>query len=332
MHLRTLALSERRPGSIHWNLAGQPEIEAMSRPTDSTNHIYPVAEKGFAPMPAVPYTLDGASVLHQMAKVNWEKWHALSPSDRFGVLEEAGQALAEIGADERSAIFSLLGHRGDLMLVHFRDSFDELNAIEMRLNALRLRDFLDISHSYLSVVELGLYASTSKMHAELSDKGLVPHSPEWNAAVEESLARQRTAMAPRLWPTVPPNRYCCFYPMDRFRGEEKNWYTVPLADRQRMMHEHGLIGRRYAGTVKQIISGSIGFDNWEWGVDLFADDPGVFKKLIYEMRFDEVSAVYGLFGDFFVGLRFASCQIAEFFAGKSPAWVAPPEASSTERP
>jgi chlorite dismutase len=91
--------------------------------------------------------------------------------------------------------------------------------------------------------------------------------------------------------------------MDRRRGEDKNWYQLPLSERQRQMAEHGAVGRRYAGTVKQVITGSIGFDDWEWGVDLFADDPLVFKKLIYEMRFDHVSAVYALFGTFYVGRR-----------------------------
>ena len=103
-------------------------------------------------------------------------------------------------------------------------------------------------------------------------------------------------MAPRLWPEIPRAKYACFYPMDRRRGESKNWYEESLADRQRMMEKHGAIGRRYAGEVRQIISGSIGLDDWEWGVDLFSEDPAVFKRLIYEMRFDEVSAVYALFG------------------------------------
>jgi chlorite dismutase len=98
--------------------------------------------------------------------------------------------------------------------------------------------------------------------------------------------------------------------MDRRRGESKNWYQESMAERQRMMSEHGAIGRRYAGEVRQIITGSIGFDDWEWGVDLFAEDPLVFKKLIYEMRFDEVSAVYALFGTFYVGLRVAADGLA----------------------
>jgi chlorite dismutase len=104
--------------------------------------------------------------------------------------------------------------------------------------------------------------------------------------------------------------------MDRRRGEHANWYSVPMDERQRMMHEHGLIGRRYADSVRQIITGSIGFDDWEWGVDLFAEDPIVFKKLIYEMRFDEVSAIYALFGQFFVGVRLPADNLTSWLNGK----------------
>jgi chlorite dismutase len=91
-----------------------------------------------------------------------------------------------------------------------------------------------------------------------------------------------------------------------------------MAERQRQMHEHGMIGRRYAGTVKQIISGSIGFDDWEWGVDLFADDPVIFKKLIYEMRFDEVSAVYAGFGSFYIGMRCHAADLPNLLNGQLP--------------
>ena len=197
----------------------------------------------------------------------------------------------------------MLGHKGDLLLLHFRRSFEELNAVELDLARLRLGDYLEPAHSYLSVIELGLYESTSKVYGGLAAKGVQPHSDEWKAEIEAVLERQRQAMAPRLWPEIPNAKYICFYPMDRRRGESVNWYREPMALRQRLMHEHGLVGRRYAGEVRQIISGSIGFDDWEWGVDLFAEDPLVFKKLIYEMRFDEVSALYALFGSFYIGLR-----------------------------
>ena len=224
----------------------------------------------------------------------------------------------ESRSNGQSALFSLLGHKGDLMLVHFRETFDELNQAELDLEHLRLSDFLETTTSYLSVIELGLYESTIKTYRSLAEKGVEPHSEQWNSAVLETIARQKEAMKPRLFPAMPPNRYICFYPMDRKRGEERNWYTLPMAERQRQMNEHGLVGRRYAGEVKQIITGSIGFDDWEWGVDLFADDPLVFKKLIYEMRFDEVSAVYALFGGFYVGLRCPANRLHQLLEGDLP--------------
>jgi len=255
-------------------------------------------------LPAVPLTLEGASVLHQMMRFRWTAWKALAPAQQDAAIEEAAAILGTMpGAMDQSAVFSLIGHKGDLMLLHFRKSFEELNQAEMALARLRLSEFLEPTTSYLSMVELGLYESTLKLYASLAERGIEPHSAEWNREIETQLARQRQAMAQRLWPAIPDRKYICFYPMDRRRGESVNWYQVPMAERQRMMHEHGMVGRRYAGDVQQIITGSIGFDDWEWGVDLFADDPLVFKKLIYEMRFDEVSAAYALFGTFYVGLR-----------------------------
>ena len=129
---------------------------------------------------------------------------------------------------------------------------------------------------------------------------------------------QRKRVASRLFLEAPPRRHVCFYPMNKRRGEAKNWYAVPVEERSRMMRDHGMIGRHYAGAVTQIISGSIGFDDWEWGVDLFADDPLVFKRLIYEMRFDEVSAVYALFGTFYVGVRCPVSGLGKLLSGELP--------------
>ncbi len=264
-------------------------------------------------MPPVPLTVEGASVLHQMMRLRRSAWRGLGDEARRRILDEAASALTamETPSDGRqSALFSLLGHKGDLMLVHFRRSFEELNRAEREIARLEFSDYLEPASSYLSVVELGLYESTSKVYSSLLEKGVAPHSPEWKQEIEATLERQRNAMASRLWPEIPSAKYLCFYPMDRRRGESRNWYQEPMADRKAMMEEHGLIGRRYAGEVRQIITGSIGFDDWEWGVDLFAEDPLVFKKLIYEMRFDEVSAVYALFGSFYVGLRVKAAEIA----------------------
>jgi len=275
-----------------------------------------------AELPVVPLTLEGSSVLHQMFRLRRTAWRALECCERERLIEEAVGLLSpmEKGSQEghpnQSAVYSQIGHKGDLMLVHFRDSLEDLHRTEIAIAGLELTSYLEPSHSYLSVVELGLYDSSAKTYAQLAEQGFEPYSPEWNAGVTEVIRRQAAAMAPRLYPQIPGSKYLCFYPMDRKRGEGKNWYQLPMAERQRLMHEHGMIGRRYAESVKQIITGSIGFDDWEWGVDLFADDPLVFKKLIYEMRFDEVSAVYALFGTFHVGLRIRIADLSALLAGE----------------
>ena len=273
-----------------------------------------------AEMPAVPLTIEGYSVLHQMMKVRWAAWRELRDNERRDITDEATSVLArmEQNSTGQSALYSLLGHKGDVMLVHFRESFDALNQAELDLARLRLNDCLETTTSYLSVIELGLYESTIKTYRALMERGVEPHSDEWRREIGDTLARQKEAMHSRLFPGMPANRYISFYPMDRRRGEDKNWYTLPIEERQRQMNEHGLVGRRYAGEVKQIISGSIGFDDWEWGVTLFADDPLVFKKLIYEMRFDEVSAVYALFGHFYVGVRCPANELGKLLSGELP--------------
>ena len=271
--------------------------------------------------PPVPLTLEGSFVLHQFFRFDWKAWRATTAAERERIASDAVAALKQLerdGSDApvRTALFSELGHKGDLILVHFRESLEALNQVELDLAQTELYGYLTPVHSYVSVVELGLYESSRKTYEAAGAKGFEAHSPEWNAEIAASLKRGAEAMAPRLFPAVPETKYLCFYPMDRKRGEQVNWYTVPFAERQRMMHEHGMIGRRYAGEVKQIISGSIGMDDWEWGVDLFADDAVVFKKLIYEMRFDEVSAVYALFGQFFIGVRLAVEKFPGWLDGK----------------
>ncbi|MDE3202468.1 MAG: heme-dependent peroxidase [Acidobacteriota bacterium] len=271
-------------------------------------------------IPAVPLTLEGSATLHQFFRFEWSKWRASTQGERTEILAEFSALLTKLETDAtgriQTALFSQLGHKGDLIFVHFRDTFEALNQVELELAQTKLYDFLDLRHSYVSVVELGLYESSRKTWDAAAAKGLEPHTPEWNADVEASMQRGAEAMKPRLFPSMPEAKYLCFYPMDRKRGENKNWYTVPFAERQRMMHLHGMIGRRYGDVVKQIITGSIGMDDWEWGVDLFANDPVVFKKLIYEMRFDEVSAEYALFGQFFLGVRLPLDKLTDWTSGK----------------
>ena len=271
-------------------------------------------------IPPHPLTLDGSSVLHQMFRFDWAAWRRIGASDRERALGEVAALLtplekgSEQGHPNQSAVFAQLGHKGDLLFVHHRDTIKELACIERDIARTEFGAYLRPQHSYLSIVELGLYESSSKLYAQLASEGIVPFSEPWEQRANETIARQSAAMSSRLFPAIPDTKYLCFYPMDKKRGEHVNWYATPMADRARMMQDHGLIGRRFAGTVKQIISGSIGLDDWEWGVDLYADDPGVFKQLIYEMRFDEASALYGLFGTFFVGVRLRVTDLGEWLA------------------
>lgn len=262
------------------------------------------------PLPPEPLTLDGAAILHQMMRVKWAAWKTLEPRMRRQAIAEAGALLEQMAAGP-SALFSLLGHKGDLMLVHFRPSFEALQEAERQWQRLALADFCEYAGSYLSVVELGLYEASVKLYRALAQEGIAPGSPQWLERLDAERARLREMLAARLSPAIPERRYLCFYPMDKRRGEQRNWYELPIAQRQELMHDHGLIGRKYAGQVTQIISGSIGLDDWEWGVDLFADDPLVFKRLIYEMRFDSASAAYAAFGAFYLGLRLRPGELAQ---------------------
>jgi len=275
-----------------------------------------------AEFPPVPLTVEGSYVLHQMFRFDWKGWRGIPLPERGRIAVEATRIFQELEHDAphraagQSALYSVLGHKGDLMMIHFRNSVSALNQVELSLAQSEFHTFLEASSSYLSVVELGLYESSMKTYTALHAEGLEPHTPAWNAAINDVLQRQRDAMVPRLRPAIPPAKYLCFYPMDRRRGEQVNWYTVPMAERQSMMHDHGMIGRRYGDRVRQIISGSIGLDDWEWGVDLFAEDPVVFKQLIYEMRFDEASALYAAFGPFYVGVRLPADKLEDWLTGK----------------
>ncbi len=283
---------------------------------------------GAKSVPPVPLTLEGWSILHQMFRIRWPEWNAVAPAPHQRAVDEAVTVLKamEQTADGRTGLVSLLGHKGDLMLIHFRDSMDALNEAELALAQLKLAPFLEPTTSYLSVVELGLYSASGQLYRSLQEKGVANDTPEWKEQVDAYLAQARMTMKDRLRPDIPPRRYVCFYPMDKKRGEARNWYDAPFAERQRMMADHGFIGRRYAGRVIQVISGSIGFDDWEWGVDLFADDPVVFKKLIYEMRFDEASALYGLFGPFYLGLQFRAEALGALLEGRTPGFGTDPAA------
>ena len=277
--------------------------------------------------PNVPESLDGWAILHRMFRLNRRGWDALGAEQQRAIEREAVDLFAGLARDPDTdlGLAQLLGHKGDLMLTHYARSFDALGEMQARVDKLALRDYLEPLESYVSILELGLYEFTAKIHAELRDRGLKPHSEAWNAAFDAMLAEQahEPRNAARLFARIPQRRYACFYPMNKKRDGADNWYATPYDERAKMMLEHGKIGRSFHGHVTQVISGSIGFDDWEWGVDLYADDPLVFKKLVYAMRFDEASARFGEFGRFWTGMQFSVAQLGVFLAGAaSPALLA----------
>ena len=266
--------------------------------------------------PFVPETLEGWSVLHLMYRVRWDRMRQLSSADRERLAAEAATALAVPDAGS-TAMVQMLGHKADLMFICFRRGFDALGQAQLALSQAGLHDFLEPTTSYVSVVELGMYEMTAKVHEQLGAKH-TPGSDAFEQAFDAEMESQRQRVMSRLFLDMPKARYVCFYPMNKRRGETQNWYSETFERRAAMMREHGMIGRTYAGKVTQVISGSIGFDDWEWGVDLFADDPLVFKKLIYEMRFDEASAKFAEFGPFYTGLQFAPAKLGAYLSGTLP--------------
>jgi hydrogen peroxide-dependent heme synthase len=269
--------------------------------------------------PQVPETLEGWSILHHMFHVQWDEVRRLTPDSRKNLAQEViDRFFSERDDSSHTALVHLLGHKADLMIIYFRKDFEELSRTQLAFQQTELHKFLRMSTSYVSIVELGLYEMTAKIHHQLAARSLKPESEEFERAFEEELEDQRKRLAGRLFLQIPKRRYVCFYPMNKRRGEAKNWYMESYSNRSEMMLEHGIVGRGYAGRVTQVISGSIGFDDWEWGVDLFADDPLIFKKLIYEMRFDQASALYAEFGPFYVGLQFSANRLADFLSGNTP--------------
>jgi len=274
--------------------------------------------------PRVPETLEGWWLLHQMFRVRWPDWRSRPQGERQQLAVEAARALGGMGRGREGTSIpcTLLGHKGDLMLIHFRRSIEDLEAAQLAVAGLGLATFLEATTSYVSVVELGMYEMTAQIHARLGGGGLEAGSEPFEKAFDAEMEEQQRRVEGRLFLDAPPRRHVCFYPMSKRRGEAKNWYAVPFEERARMMRDHGVVGRRFAGAVTQVISGSIGYDDWEWGVDLFADEPLVFKKLVYEMRFDEASAWYAEFGPFYIGLQFSPSELPRFLEGEVPKLLA----------
>jgi hydrogen peroxide-dependent heme synthase len=253
-----------------------------------------------------PATLEGWYALHQTFATDWQALQALPVEQRASIAHEAAQSFEEWQAPPAggwSAAFRLVGGGADWLFVHFRTSLDELAALQLRLRRSSFGELLRLTYDYVSVTEAGLYHATAQAAREAE-----PRSKDFErmlAEVAEADFHSPHART-RLFPEVPSGmRFVSFYPMNKRRAHGQNWYALPIEERNRLMREHGMTGRRYANRVFQVITGSVGLDDWEWGVTLFARDPLEFKRIVTEMRYDEASAVYGEFGQFLTGIRIA---------------------------
>lgn len=248
-----------------------------------------------------PETLEGWYALHQL----FAHPVGLTPNEKEQ--RETAELLTRLSKPDGggwSAVARVIGSVSDTMLLHFRPTLDAIGEVQRELNANPYIRRLVSTYTFLSITEAGLYHITAELARDAVARGGAVGDEEYQKALKARVETERSApmVMRRLEPPFPAEMpYISFYPMSKKREAGQNWYALTLDERSRMMYEHGTTGRKYHGRVQQIITGAIGFDAWEWGVTLFAKDPLDFKKLVTEMRFDEASARYVDFGDFWVG-------------------------------
>ncbi|GAC1410681.1 MAG: heme-dependent peroxidase [Gemmatimonadaceae bacterium] len=265
------------------------------------------------PIAHPPETLEGWYTLHQIFRFTRQK---LDATRLARLARGAATALGadfngrKAGAKKSSApagwscFVRLVGSTSDVMAIHFRESIDAIGRAQDSLSKSELGKTLQPVYAFLSVTEAGLYHITAELARAAEARGGKVGDQDYARTLAGRVTAERESqqVKRRLYPELPESMpYVCFYPMSKRRDASQNWYALSLDDRSRLMQAHGLTGRRYSGKVQQVITGAIGLDAWEWGVTLFAQDPLEFKKLVTDMRFDEVSAKYAEFGDFYVG-------------------------------
>jgi chlorite dismutase len=265
-----------------------------------------------------PETTEGWFAFHHVLTWDRAALRAL-PAESLPVLKRDAarmlDALATPTEGGWTAVVPLIGSRADLMLVHFRPTLDDIAAAQRAVAGVALLQAMRTEYTFLSVTEAGLYHASAQLAADAAARGGSVGDETYRAAMDVRVAAERASahLQRRLFPVQSPDMpYVCFYPMSKKRVPGQNWYALSLDERSRLMMAHGATGRGYAGRIVQVISGAIGFDAWEWGVTLFAADPLMFKKIVTDMRFDEVSAEYAEFGQFFVG---KTTQAEEWVAG-----------------
>lgn len=250
------------------------------------------------PDPVTP--TEGRGVLHLFLRIDRAAAAGLPAAagkDLLTVLERA-----VVRDDVQLHLFSVLGHKADIMVFALADDLGLLRRLQTELTASEYAPALDLPYSYLSLTETSEYTPTAESYREeMAGKGV--EGEDLERRVQEFAERMERYNRDKLYPDMPEWEVACFYPMSHRRAGDDNWYLLDFEERKRLMHEHGRSGRAYTGRVLQLVTGSTGIDDWEWAVTLFAHDIDDLKDIVYRMRYDEASARFAEFGPFITGMR-----------------------------
>lgn len=252
--------------------------------------------------------------MHLYYHVDHAQWSLLGRDEQREAKTRLSTLVQEIRSHEDTHLltFAVATPKADLGFMLLTPDLQKANAWEKKLTLSLGPDVLSPAYSYLSQTESSEYTTTSEQYAEQTlkgEKGLTEGSPEFEAGMKEFEERMKHYLHHRLYPVLPDWPVMCFYPMSKRRTGEDNWYSLEFDARKKLMAGHARTGRTYSGRILQLITGSTGFDEHEWGVTLLAKDTIDIKSIVYEMRFDEVSARYAEFGDFYIGMQLPLDQL-----------------------
>jgi chlorite dismutase len=256
--------------------------------------------------PLVPK--EGWHVMHLFYTIEHSNWALLSDDEKRQAKTRLAELVQEIRAtpDTHLLTFAIATPKADLGFMLLTPDLLVATAFEKRLTLSLGPDILTPAYSYLSQTERSEYTTTREQYSAetlIAEKGLTEGSEEFETALKEFDDRSAHYLKHRLYPVLPPWPAICFYPMSKRRNGADNWYSLDYETRRDLMMGHAKTGRAYSGRILQLITGSTGLDSHEWGVTLLAKDPMDIKSIVYDMRFDEVSARYGEFGDFYIGIQ-----------------------------
>lgn len=255
--------------------------------------------------PSVPLSR-GVHVAHLFFRLDRVRWQALPEGESAAALarlEEVGAAYPGPAAP-RVMTFAGVGGKADVAFLLFAAQLQELSTLQRAVELAFPPGTLIPAYSYLSVTELPEYVATDDdLKAMLAREGVVPGQPQFEERFAAAQKRNAEYQHYRLYPEVEDWEIMCFYPMTKKRSGPDNWFSLDFETRKKLMGAHARTGRKFAGRISQLITGSAGLDDWEWGVTLMAHQLDAVKEIVYEMRFDEVTARYGEFGPFYISLR-----------------------------